>query len=116
MSSGKRILRQISFSPDHPSLAGHFPGNPVLPGVVILDYVRQCIEEWRRLTVDASCLKSVKFLSPVLMSDTCVQIMDITLVDKSTDILQTIKIEFTCLQNDNLIAQGLWVFQADRSQ
>src|SRR5437879_10590804 len=38
-------VRQMSFEisrairADHPSLAGHFPGTPIVPGVVILDEV-----------------------------------------------------------------------------
>lgn len=32
---------------DHPSLAGHFPGHPVVPGVVVLDLVRQALERWQ---------------------------------------------------------------------
>jgi 3-hydroxyacyl-[acyl-carrier-protein] dehydratase len=29
----------VIISADHPALAGHFPGNPIVPGVVILDAV-----------------------------------------------------------------------------
>lgn len=29
----------------HPSLAGHFPGNPLVPGVIILDRVIQAVQE-----------------------------------------------------------------------
>ncbi len=32
---------------DHPAIAGHFPGNPLVPGVLILDEVVQVAEQWR---------------------------------------------------------------------
>ena len=117
MSHSQTTHKQINISSDHPSLSGHFPANPVLPGVVMLDHVRQCIEEWKHYSIDDSQLKSVKFLSPVLMGDGPSQSLNIVLDEKiSTGTTSpTIKIEFRCLQNENLIVQGLWVLQADQS-
>ena len=31
---------------DHPSYAGHFPGRPIVPGVVLLDMVLRAAEQW----------------------------------------------------------------------
>jgi 3-hydroxymyristoyl/3-hydroxydecanoyl-(acyl carrier protein) dehydratase len=46
---------------DHPCLGGHFPGNPVVPGVLLLDHV---FHELRRETGrQVSRLQRVKFLS-----------------------------------------------------
>ena len=50
-------------SPLHPALAGHFPGNPVVPGVVIL--YRVCRALTRESGVTVTALPVVKFHSPL---------------------------------------------------
>ncbi len=59
----KRLTLQ--FAADHPTGAGHFPGNPIIPGALLLAEVLQRIEaaEGERF---ASCnVKAAKFLHPV---------------------------------------------------
>ncbi len=35
----------FTINPDHPALPGHFPGNPVVPGVVILEQLFAALGE-----------------------------------------------------------------------
>ena len=51
---------------DHPALAGHFPGMPVVPGVVLLDEALGIIGAALGADLSACRIASVKFLSPVL--------------------------------------------------
>lgn len=51
--------------PDHPSLPGHFPGRPLVPGVVLLDRVVAAIEA-RHGPLGALRLPQVKFMQPLL--------------------------------------------------
>lgn len=52
-------------APEHPALPGHFPGRPLVPGVVVLDHVVAALE--RRLGPLAPLqLGQVKFLQPLL--------------------------------------------------
>lgn len=55
----------IQISPDHPAYAGHFPGQPILPGVVLLDAMIHALSVQHRLNPDRIQIKSAKFLSPV---------------------------------------------------
>jgi len=49
---------------DHPAFAGHFPGTPILPGVVLLDTVLHAIAAATGLALDVCEISSVKFLGP----------------------------------------------------
>lgn len=54
-------------SPDHPCLAGHFPGHPVVPGVVLMTELLQAIEQrfdWPANPVTVTSVKFLRFLFP----------------------------------------------------
>lgn len=58
------MIETIRIPAQHPSLAGHFPGCPVVPGVLLLDCVAAAIERagagrFRRI-------HAVKFMAPLL--------------------------------------------------
>ena len=63
---GEKHEATFVIATDHPSLPGHFPGTPVVPGVVVLDHVLQASERWQKRTLSARGLKQVKFHSPLL--------------------------------------------------
>lgn len=52
---------------DHPSLPGHFPGRPLVPGVVLLDCVLDAVQAaCPSLACAKLRLPQVKFLQPLL--------------------------------------------------
>lgn len=54
---------------DHPAFAGHFPGTPILPGVVLLDVALKIIDDTSGFALDLCEISSVKFLSPARPGD-----------------------------------------------
>ncbi|MDX1334964.1 MAG: hydroxymyristoyl-ACP dehydratase [Gammaproteobacteria bacterium] len=84
-----------SIPSDHPALAGHFPGNPVVPGVVLLDLVREGLSAWQP-DQRISGIRQVKFMRALLPE----QALDMQLEIQSGRLL------FRGHHGEDLILQG----------
>jgi len=60
------MRRALAVPREHPAFAGHFPGQPLLPGVVLLGEVLELLlRESPRWLAGAPRVNAVKFLAPV---------------------------------------------------
>lgn len=58
---------QLPFESDHPAFSGHFPGQPIVPGVQLLDRAQHVIEA--QCQIGLCGLQVAKFLSPAIPGD-----------------------------------------------
>lgn len=77
---------------EHPALAGHFPGNPIVPGVLLLAEVMRALEPVR-----PTGIAQAKFLSPLRPGETC----ELALRETPT------RIDFECHVGASVVARGV---------
>ena len=61
----KELHYGFTIPSDHPSLIDHFPGNPLVPGALILDHVLLGCELLISVSLQSIALKEIKFKSPL---------------------------------------------------
>ncbi|MBN2633913.1 MAG: hypothetical protein JXR66_10175 [Bacteroidales bacterium] len=66
--SVNKITIRVEIVPEHPVFSGHFPGNPVLPGMATVEILRELItlhlDSEARL-IKAPVIKFLNFVNPV---------------------------------------------------
>lgn len=76
----------VDIAADHPATDGHFPGHPLIPGVVILEYVRVAMQEMNS-SLTLRRFGRVKFSQPLLPGNR----LNISIAPKGNDVYR-----FTC--------------------
>lgn len=59
----------LHIAENHPTGAGHFPGNPIIPGALLLAEVLHCIGQAEGLNITSCNVKSAKFQHPARPGD-----------------------------------------------
>lgn len=91
---------QFSIPPSHPCLSGHFPGRPVVPGVVVLDRVLAAVAAQCGEVPAALRLPQVKFLLPLLPGELArIELQDVAAADAR-------RWRFRVLRGDQAIVTG----------
>ena len=89
--------RTITIDRNHPSIAGHFPGHPVVPGVVMLGEVMNAIREMIKENIEFVGMPSAKFMSPLNPGEPFMVKLDQE---------SGAAVAFTCTVGSRLIASG----------
>lgn len=61
---------ELHFPVGHPVGPGHFPGNPIIPGALLLAETVRLIVQELNARLDTCTVKSAKFFHPVRPGDT----------------------------------------------
>jgi 3-hydroxyacyl-[acyl-carrier-protein] dehydratase len=89
----------------HPALPGHFPGDPLVPGVIMLERVALAMRAWRGQRL-ARVLEA-KFMAPLLPAQTAVLRLTEAVPGGSNLANPKVRIRFEIRRDDSLLARGL---------
>jgi 3-hydroxyacyl-[acyl-carrier-protein] dehydratase len=59
------VVRTLSVPAGHPVFRGHFPGNPIVPGVMLLEWVTREVAQALERRPSALRVRETKFFTPL---------------------------------------------------
>ncbi len=119
MDPGKRIVGIKNVAMNEPWFVGHFPGRPIMPGVLIVEALAQTggilmyhtKEEFRGKLMYFAAIENVRFRKPVVPGDTLTLIVEFTAVRQ-----RLIKMSGKAMVGNDVAAEGdMSAFVADEA-
>jgi len=103
-SQQDKINAECQVPPQSPWFSGHFPGDPILPGVALLSLVNELLEHYNQIhntNLIMSSLKRIKFKKPVRAGNSLH--LDLNIVKKESGI----NIRFNIVESGNDVCSGI---------
>ena len=85
---------EVELMASHPIYEGHFPQQPVVPGVCTLTIIRECLGEILSRGVSFKSIKDCKYVSALIPQEDLRIILNIAITDQD-------KINVTVIREDN---------------
>ena len=101
--NGSGIDATIKLNPNHVVYLGHFPEQPVVPGVIQLQIVKELLEEVMQAKLMMDNIIQVKYLIPITPNENPVLVFSI--MNKTID-ENTIKSTITVGDNDKVFTKA----------
>lgn len=99
----RTAVRWVHIPSHHPAFPGHFPGRPIVPGVVLLDYVEEFVREIHA-GMSVREIPVAKFLRSVMPDDTVLITLEYPQPEDAAD--NQLLVRFACRVGRELAAQG----------
>ena len=101
--NGSGIDATVKLNPNHGVYLGHFPEQPVVPGVIQLQIVKELLEEVMQAKLMMNNVIQVKYLVPITPNDNPELIFSVT--NKTID-MNTIKSTITVGDDDKVFTKA----------
>ena len=92
----------IELNPQHFIYKAHFPGEPITPGVCIMQIAKELLEEAVSQQLTLSCVKNIKFLRIISPSE--ITVLDYSLSKIATE-GDTVKVQVNVLSGEDVYAK-----------
>lgn len=88
-SDGSNIIAELQLNPDHNIFKGHFPGQPVVPGVCQVQMIKEILETALGNSLQLKTADHIKFLSIIIPDHTSAIKAVITYAEEENELLVT---------------------------
>lgn len=109
-TDGQRYVANIRLNKDHEVFSGHFPGNPVTPGVCMMQIIKELTQEAVNAPLKMKSASNIKFMAlinPEVNPELKLE-LDITVADdgtikvKNTSYFdETVVLKLSCIYSKN---------------